>query len=89
MTTSEIDRSEITGAVVGIVADVLGVEPGSLGTDTDLRTVEGADSIKVLRIIAKIEQRYDIELEDEDVFGVSTVDQVADVVAAAVRARPA
>ena len=81
MTTSGIDRSEITGSVVEIVAEVLGVEPASLGTDTDLRAVEGADSIKVLRIIAKIEQRYDIELEDEDVFGVSTVDQVADVVA--------
>ena len=94
MTTSEIansemDRAGITGAVVEIVAEVLGIEPGTLGTGTDLRTVEGADSIKVLRIIAKIEQRYDIELEDEDVFGVSTVDQVADVVAAAVRERTA
>jgi acyl carrier protein len=89
MTTSEIDRTGITAAVVEIVADVLGTEPAELGTDTDLRSVEGADSIKVLRIIAKIEQRYDVELEDEDVFGVSTVAQVAEVVAAAVREREA
>jgi acyl carrier protein len=89
MTTSGIESTEITGAVVEIVADVLGVERTELGTDTDLRTVEGADSIKVLRIVAKIEQRYDVELEDEDVFGVSTIEQVADVVAAALRGRPA
>ncbi|MDN5859240.1 MAG: phosphopantetheine-binding protein [Pseudonocardia sp.] len=37
----------------------------------------------VLRIIATIEQRYDIELEDADVFGVSTVDEVVSVVRAA------
>ncbi|WP_433281208.1 acyl carrier protein [Pseudonocardia xinjiangensis] len=89
MTTSEIARAEITGSVVEIVAEVLGVAAADLRTDTDLRTVEGADSIKVLRIIAKIEQRYDIELEDEDVFGVSTVEQVSDVVSAALDGGPA
>ncbi|GAA1324570.1 acyl carrier protein [Pseudonocardia xinjiangensis] len=88
MTTSEIARAEITGSVVEIVAEVLGVAAADLRTDTDLRTVEGADSIKVLRIIAKIEQRYDIELEDEDVFGVSTVEQVSDVVSAALDGGP-
>ena len=87
--TSGINTSGITEAVVGIVAEVLGVDAADLSTDTDLRTVEGADSIKVLRIIAKIEQRYDVELEDEDVFGVSTVAQVAEVVGAAVAGRPA
>ncbi len=88
MTTSEIARAEITGSVVEIVAEVLGVAAADLRTDTDLRTVEGADSIKVLRIIAKIEQRYDIELEDEDVFGVSTVEQVSAVVSTALDGGP-
>jgi acyl carrier protein len=81
MTTA---TTEITTSVIEIVADVLGADVADVAPDTDLRTVEGADSIKVLRIIAKIEQRYDIELDDEDVFGVSTVEQVASVVAAAV-----
>lgn len=83
MTTTAV-TPEITTSVIEIVADVLGADPSDLRPGTDLRTVEGADSIKVLRIIAKIEQRYDIELDDEDVFGVSTVEQVASVVAAAV-----
>ncbi len=79
--------SEITASVVEIVAEVLGVDAAELHPDSDMRTVEGADSIKVLRIIAKIEQRYDVELEDSDVFGVTTVGQVADVVATAVAKR--
>ncbi|MFC4943071.1 acyl carrier protein [Pseudonocardia sp. GCM10023141] len=88
MTASASSTTEITADVIGIVASVLGVEPSDLHADTDLRTVEGADSIKVLRIIAKIEQRYDVELEDEDVFEVSTIAQVAGVVAAAVALAP-
>jgi acyl carrier protein len=87
-TRAGTENAEITGAVVEIVAEVLGVEAADLGTDTDLRAVEGADSIKVLRIIAKIEQRYDVELEDEDVFGVSTIAQVVEVVGAALGRQP-
>ena len=76
--------SELTDTVVAVVADEMGLGRDQLAPETDLRTVEGADSIKVLRIIARIEQRYDVELEDEDVFGVSTVAEVVDVVARAI-----
>ncbi len=84
MTASAAPTStEITAAVIEIVSTELGVATADLAPDIDLRAVEGADSIKVLRIIARIEQRYDIELEDSDVFGVTTVDQIARVVAVA------
>jgi acyl carrier protein len=76
-----IDRAEIVAAVTEIVAGELGVDPAVIAADADLRSVEGADSIKVLRMIARVEQRYDIELDDADVFAVSTVDEVASVVA--------
>lgn len=79
-TRAGTENAEITGAVVEIVAEVLGVEAADLGTDTDLRAVEGADSIKVLRIIAKIEQSYDIELEDDEIFGLTTIDEVVALV---------
>lgn len=84
-TNNATTTEEVTTTVIEIVAEVLGVDAADVAPDTDLRTVEGADSIKVLRIIAKIEQRYDVELDDADVFGVSTVEQVARVVATAVR----
>ena len=52
--------------------------------------VEGADSVKVLRSVAKIEQRYDIELEDDDVFGLKRIDDVVNVIEKELggRARP-
>ncbi|MCE0764852.1 acyl carrier protein [Pseudonocardia kujensis] len=71
---------QITDIVRAIVAEVLAVPAGELATDTDLREVEGTDSIKVLRLIARIEREYDVELEDDDVFGVSTIADVAGVV---------
>ena len=43
----------------------LGVPAASLRPDADLRAIEGMDSVKVLRMVARIEQAYDIELDDE------------------------
>ena len=40
----------------------------------------GVDSVRVLRMIARIERTFDIELEDEDVFGMSTLAEVTAVV---------
>jgi acyl carrier protein len=72
--------TDITTTVTEIVTDALGVD---VAPDTDLRAVEGADSVKLLRILARIEERYDIELEDADVFGVSTVEGIVAAVATA------
>jgi acyl carrier protein len=87
MTTSLPTREQITATVTTIVADVLAVPATTLSPATDLREVEGADSIKVLRLIARIEREYDVELEDADVFGVSTVADVAGVVEKALAAQ--
>ncbi|MBP2371815.1 acyl carrier protein [Pseudonocardia parietis] len=85
MTTSLPTIDQITQAVRRIVAEVLAVPAPQLGTDTDLREVEGADSIKVLRLIARIEREYDVQLEDEDVFGVSTIAEIAGVLQKALK----
>ncbi|MBA0052703.1 acyl carrier protein [Streptomyces sp. AJS327] len=73
-------REQILTTVTEIVAGEIGQSADSLTPETDLRSLEGADSVKVLRMVAKIEQRYDIELEDEDVFGLSTITEVVTVV---------
>ena len=77
---SDATHADLTRTVTEVVAELLGRPADALRPDTDLRAVEGADSIKVVRIIAKIEQVFDIELEDEDVFGVNTIDQVVTLV---------
>ncbi|ABW13358.1 acyl carrier protein [Frankia sp. Mgl5] len=72
--------------VTQIVATELATTADAIDPDLDLRTVAGADSVKVLRMIARIERAYDIELDDEDVFTVTTVREVTDVVERALAA---
>jgi len=71
---------ELIAEITGIVADELSIPASSLSADDDLRALEGADSVKMLRVIARIERIHDVELEDEDVFGTSTIREVAGLV---------
>ncbi|MFD2419696.1 acyl carrier protein [Amycolatopsis pigmentata] len=76
--------TDVATTVTAIVAAELGRQTGELSPGADLRAVEGADSIKVLRIVAKIEQIYDIELPDDEIFALKTIDEVVTVVDRAV-----
>ncbi|AYF73821.1 acyl carrier protein [Nocardia yunnanensis] len=71
--------------VTEIAVAETGLPAAELTPDADLRAMAGVDSVRVLRMIARIERTYDIELEDEDVFGTATLAQVAVVVDRALR----
>lgn len=77
----------ITTTVTEIAAAELGVPAASLAPDADLREIEGMDSVKVLRMIARIERAFDVELDDEVVFGLSTVAGTAQAVRQALTER--
>lgn len=76
---------DIIATVTRIAAVELGVQASDLPTNTDLHFIAGADSVKLVRIIARVEQVYGIELDDEVVFSLKTVTSAADAVAAALR----
>ena len=78
-------RQEIVEQVRAIAAKETGIPVEELSPELDLRKVEGVDSVKVLRVVARIEREYDIELSDEQVFGFASVADVADAVVAALR----
>lgn len=79
------DSKDIAAAVTEMVAAGLGVDPRRLAPDTDLRNVEGADSVKVLRVISRIEVSYGVDLDDEDVFAATRVDELVAIVEKALR----
>ncbi|CAO5151721.1 acyl carrier protein [Frankia sp. AiPs1] len=84
-----IDADGIIRSITEIVAAELGVATDTLVPDTDLRGIEGADSVRLLRVVAKVEQTWDIELEDDEVFGVSSIADLSKVVTAALQVRAA
>ncbi|MFE9581647.1 acyl carrier protein [Nocardia sp. NPDC006044] len=74
------DPADILRTVTEIAAAETGIAQAELRPDVDLRGMAGVDSVRVLRMVAKIERTYDIEMEDEDVFGLSTLNDVVAVV---------
>jgi acyl carrier protein len=74
------DESEIARTIRGIACEVLKLKPEQLNDTTSLRELPGVESIKVLRIIAKIEREYRVELEDGVVFRVENVAELASAV---------
>lgn len=77
--------ADILTTVTAIAAAETGLAATDLRPDVDLRGMSGVDSVRVLRMVAKIEKTYDIELEDQDVFGLSTLNDVVTVVERALR----
>ncbi|EFC86347.1 acyl carrier protein [Parafrankia sp. EUN1f] len=75
-------ESEVLSTVTDIVARELGMQADTLTPDLDLRSAEGADSMKVLVMISRIERAYDIEIEDEDVFTLASISDVVRIVLA-------
>jgi acyl carrier protein len=71
--TAPVSDDEITATVTEITAAELGVPASSLAPDSNLHEMVGADSVKVVRMIARVEQVYDIELDDEVVFTLRTI----------------
>jgi acyl carrier protein len=63
-----------------IVAEVLRIPEAEVRQGADLRGLPGMDSVKILRIVTRIERRHGIELEEDVVFNVETLADLEDLV---------
>lgn len=84
MTETSRTSAELAGieqAVREVIAGELQLATSDVDMSRDLRNVEGVDSVKVLRVIAKVERKYDIELADEQVFSFKSGNDVVAAVA--------
>ncbi|SNQ47863.1 Phosphopantetheine-binding [Frankia canadensis] len=79
-------RDDIVHTVTEIVHREIGIPVERLAPDLDLRGVEGADSVKVLVMISRVERTYGIEIEDEDVFTLRSINDVVRTVEAGLAA---
>ena len=85
MSEQTVSREDIEAQVTSIAAQETGIPVDELTPELDLRKIEGVDSVKVLRMVARIERDYDIELSDEQVFAFTSVADVVDAVAGTLR----
>ena len=60
------DATEV--ALAGLLADLLGGDPGRYTPDTELfGSLPELDSLALVELITAIEERFDIELDEDDI----------------------
>jgi acyl carrier protein len=67
---------EVREEIRRIMAEVLSVSESEVDAAERLQDLPGIESIKVLRVVTKIEIRYKIELDEQVVFSIKTLDEL-------------
>jgi acyl carrier protein len=80
------DVTDIRARVVRLLATILERDPATLTDVQQLRADLGMDSLNALEFLSSLSQEFAIDLEVEDAFGLTTLDEVVALVAS--RARP-
>lgn len=57
-----------------------GIEPDKIGLDADLTSEVGLDSLDVVELTVALEEKFGIEIPDEELEGVSTVREAVELV---------
>jgi acyl carrier protein len=76
---SEKNRVETFNKVADIVAENLNIDRSTVVGNATLESL-GADSLNIIEIIMKIEEEFNITINDEDTESLHTLDAVVDYV---------
>jgi acyl carrier protein len=66
----------ISETLYSVLSEVLEFSPDILRSDTRIRSLPNADSMRLLQVILRIENAYGIELPDSTTFNVETVGEL-------------
>jgi acyl carrier protein len=80
MTIDIAGRDEIATVTAEYLATELKVSPADISGSNVMRELPGADSIKLLRVVSRLERRWDVEFDDEAIFAANTVDELTTLV---------
>ncbi|MGA5699444.1 acyl carrier protein [Peterkaempfera bronchialis] len=86
MTSEPVDavaRDRVLDVIREVIAASLAVEVAEVPAESRLYTLPGIDSLKALRAVTEVEQRFGVTLDVAQVLVTHTVGELADIVAAA------
>ena len=66
---TQLDFKELQG----LAAEILGIDPDQVQMDKSFQRDLAADSLDLVELIAAIEDRYDVELPDEELEKMKTI----------------
>ena len=81
-----MERDEVLAALREVAVEVLSVEPDAVVEDARFKEDLDADSLDLVELVMGLEERFDIEVPEDDLEGVTTIGQAVDLVLAKVDA---
>ena len=78
--STEVLRANVTQKLIGCIVDVLSVKEENIELNHSFITALGADSLDVVELIMCIEDRFRIELSDDEAESIYTVQDAVDMV---------
>jgi acyl carrier protein len=79
-----MERSDALATIQDVAAEVLSVEPTRVTEAARFKEDLDADSLDLVELVMGLEERFDIEVPEDDLEGVMTVGQAVDMVLAKV-----
>lgn len=73
MTAQGNGSGEILQAIREIASKELGIPESDIEPDVELATLENVDSVKILRVVARLERRLGVQIEDDDIFALQKI----------------
>ncbi|HTJ66789.1 MAG TPA: acyl carrier protein [Actinospica sp.] len=85
MTTTDgspaaLDATAVADRLREMAAAELKIDAADIPGDAVLKQLPGADSVRLMRIVARAERDFDLEFDDEDIFKVRTLDELVGLV---------
>jgi acyl carrier protein len=75
-----MDRSEALSALREVAVEVLDVDEDKIVEEARFKEDLEADSLDLVELVMGLEERFNIEVPEEDLEGVATVGQAVDLV---------
>ena len=72
------DRQAFTTDLIAILAGMAKVPADSIDLDDDLREDVGLDSLQSMELLSRISEKWEVDVEMEDMIEVKTVGHVVD-----------
>jgi acyl carrier protein len=75
-----MERAQALDTLKEVAAEVLSVDPDQITETARFKEDLDADSLDLVELVMGLEERFDIEVPEDDLEGVTTVGQAVDLV---------
>jgi acyl carrier protein len=75
-------QDDVIEAMKEVLAAELGVEADKVTADARFKEDLDADSLDLVEVVLALEERFDVQIPDDEIAGVKTVGEAADLVLA-------